>query len=124
MSFLDPKRSFVGVANLRSRRGALNSTGFGHRSGFTCKSAINIAGSTGELSDPTVVNPSFFADKSGTYNASLMVNDGFTNSVVDDVSIIVVVPPPVVSITAPEDGSVVAESPVTLTGTVDDPLAT
>jgi Glucodextranase, domain B/K319L-like, PKD domain len=82
------------------------------------------AGSTAELSDPTAVDPSFVADQPGTYTASLTVNDGFTDSAIDEVSITVVIPPPVVSITTPENGSVVAASPVTVTGTVDDPLAT
>ncbi len=82
------------------------------------------AGSTAELSDPTAVDPSFVADQPGIYTASLTVNDGFTDSAVDEVSITVVIPPPVVSIIAPENGSVVAASPVTVTGIVDDPLAT
>src|SRR3989449_10354488 len=46
------------------------------------------------------------------------------DSAPDDVSINVVVPPPTVSITTPENLSVVTASPVTVTGTVDDPNAT
>src|SRR2546422_3905913 len=41
------------------------------------------------------------------------------DSAPDDVSITVVVPPPTVSITTPENLSVVTASPVTVTGTVD-----
>jgi hypothetical protein len=82
------------------------------------------AGSTAALSDETAVDPSFVADEPGTYTAWLTVNDGIIDSAVDDVTITVVIPPPVVSITTPENLSVVPESPVNVAGTVDDPLAT
>jgi hypothetical protein len=82
------------------------------------------AESVASLSDPAAVNPAFVADRSGTYTASLAVSDGVLESAPDDVSVTVVVPPPTVSITAPENLSVVTASPVTITGTVDDPDAT
>jgi Glucodextranase, domain B/K319L-like, PKD domain len=82
------------------------------------------AESAASLSDPAVVNPAFVADRAGTYTASLTVSDGVWESAPDDVSFTVVVPPPTVSITAPENLSVVTASPVMVSGTVDDPDAT
>lgn len=82
------------------------------------------AGSTAQLSDPTVANPEFVADEPGMYTARLTVNDGLVDSASDEVSITVVVPPPVVDISAPEDLSVVTASPVAVKGSVDDPNAT
>src|SRR5882724_561982 len=82
------------------------------------------ADSTATLFDPTVAQTAFVADKPGTYVARLTVSDGVVASAPDDVSITVVVPPPTVAISTPENLSVVAASPVTVTGTVDDPDAT
>jgi len=82
------------------------------------------AGSAAALSDPAVAKPAFVADRPGTYVARLTVSDGVVASAPDDVSITVVVPPPTVSIARPENLSVVTASPVTVTGTVDDPNAT
>src|SRR2546426_2188952 len=82
------------------------------------------AGSTAELSSPNAANPAFVADKPGAYIARLTVNDGVVDSAPADVSITVVVPPPTVTISAPENLSVVMGSPVTVEGTVDDPNAT
>jgi len=82
------------------------------------------SGSAVTLSDPTSAKPSFVADKSGTYTASLTVNNGTTDSTPDTVSVGVVVPPPKVTITAPENLSVVTATTVAVTGTVDDPDAT
>src|SRR2546422_3421535 len=82
------------------------------------------AGSTAELSSPNAANPAFVADKPGAYIARLTVNDGVVDSAPADVSITVVVPPPTVTISAPENLSVVTGSPVTVKGTVDDPNAT
>ncbi len=45
------------------------------------------AGSTAALSNPIVVNPTFVADKFGTYVVQLVVNDGTVNSAPDDVVI-------------------------------------
>lgn len=45
------------------------------------------SGSTASLSDSTVVNPSFTADKAGNYNVQLVVYDGFFNSTPDAVTV-------------------------------------
>jgi K319L-like, PKD domain/Glucodextranase, domain B len=82
------------------------------------------ADSAAILDAPTSDKPSFVADKAGTYVAQLVVNDGKTDSAPAAVSIAVVVPPPKVAITAPENLGVVTATPVTVTGTVDDPGAT
>ena len=47
------------------------------------------AGSTATLSSATIVNPSFVADKNGTYVISLVVDSGEINSDTDSVSIFV-----------------------------------
>jgi K319L-like, PKD domain/Thrombospondin type 3 repeat len=47
------------------------------------------AGSTATLSDPNAVNPTFVADRGGTYVAQLIVNDGTVNSDPDTVMITV-----------------------------------
>ena len=82
------------------------------------------SGSAVTLSDPTSAKPSFVADKAGTYTASLTVNNGTTDSTPDTVSVGVVVPPPKVTITVPQNLSVVTATTVAVTGTVDDPDAT
>lgn len=81
------------------------------------------ADSTATLSDPTLAALVFAPDKPGTYTARLTVNDGVMDSAPDDVSVTVVVPPPTVGIATPENLSVLAASPVAVTGTVDDPDA-
>jgi hypothetical protein len=53
------------------------------------------AGSVAALSNASVVNPTFVADKVGTYVVQLIVNDGFVNSVPDTVSVTVVLPSPI-----------------------------
>lgn len=45
------------------------------------------AGSTAVLSSTTVVNPSFVADRAGSYVAQLIVNDGFVDSAAASVTI-------------------------------------
>ena len=45
------------------------------------------AGSAAIIASPTVVNPSFVADVSGTYVVQLIVNDGFVDSAPDTVAI-------------------------------------
>jgi hypothetical protein len=45
------------------------------------------AGSTATLSDPTLVNPTFVPDVSGTYDVQVIVNDGTIDSVADTVTI-------------------------------------
>jgi hypothetical protein len=82
------------------------------------------ANSDAALSDPAAAQPSFVADQPGTYVARLTVNDGTVDSAPDTVSVTVVIAPPNVTITAPENLSVVTSSLLTLTGTVDDPGAT
>ncbi|MFH0728120.1 MAG: PKD domain-containing protein, partial [Pseudomonadota bacterium] len=52
-------------------------------------------GSTASLSNPSIVNPTFVIDKSGTYVLSLVVNDGHVNSAPDSVSITTENTPPV-----------------------------
>jgi hypothetical protein len=44
-------------------------------------------GSVAQLSSATLANPTFVADRSGTYVAQLVVSDGFVNSASDTVSI-------------------------------------
>ena len=43
------------------------------------------AGSTAALSNPSIINPGFYVDRSGTYTARLIVNDGVLNSAPDTV---------------------------------------
>lgn len=80
--------------------------------------------STSTLSDPSSDKPTFVADKAGAYVAQLVVNDGRTDSASDEVSVTVVIPPPTVTIATPQPQSVATANPVTVAGTVDDPLAT
>jgi len=53
------------------------------------------ASSTSILSDPSLVNPTFVADREGTYVAQLIVDDGTVQSAPDTVTITVVNDPPV-----------------------------
>ena len=53
------------------------------------------AGSTAALSNPAAVNPTFVADRPGTYVAQLIVNDGTVDSVPDTVTIVTLNSPPV-----------------------------
>jgi RHS repeat-associated protein len=53
------------------------------------------ANSTAQLSDPTVVNPTFVVDMRGTYVAQLVVNDGFVDSAPATVTISTLNSPPV-----------------------------
>lgn len=50
------------------------------------------AGSTAALSDPTVAQPTFTADKSGTYVLSLTVYDGQASSAPDSVTVVATSP--------------------------------
>jgi hypothetical protein len=50
------------------------------------------AGSLATLSDPSIVNPTFVADKPGEYRVSLTVNDGIVNSAPDEIRITVLTP--------------------------------
>ncbi len=80
--------------------------------------------SAAALSDPFSDKPTFVADKAGTYVAQLTVNDGKDDSAPDDVNVTVVVAPPTVTIVTPEPETIATESQITVSGTVDDPLAT
>jgi hypothetical protein len=82
------------------------------------------SGSSATLIDPASDKPSFIADMTGTYVARLVVRDGKNDSAPDEVNVMVVVPPPTVAIATPESGTIATESPITVTGTVDDPQAT
>lgn len=82
------------------------------------------SGSSATLTDSSSNRPSFIADKTGTYVARLVVRDGKTISGPDEVTVMVVVPPPTVAITTPESGTIATESPIVVAGTVDDPQAT
>ena len=53
------------------------------------------AGSAAVLSNPSVVNPTFVADKSGSYVVQLIVNDGLVNSAPDTVTVTVMLDAPV-----------------------------
>ena len=58
------------------------------------------AGSAAALSDAAVVGPTFDTDYAGTYEASLVVNDGTADSVADTVTITVADLPPVADASA------------------------
>lgn len=81
-------------------------------------------GSTAELSDTSLINPSFIADVAGTYALQLVVNDGQGDSLPDGVLAVVKIPVPAVTIVSPENLSIVYSKLVTITGTVSDPDAT
>ena len=72
------------------------------------------AGSSAALSNPAAVNPSFTVDKTGTYVARLVVNDGHTNSAADFVTITVANRAPTAN--AGADQSAVVGAAITLDG--------
>jgi RHS repeat-associated protein len=72
------------------------------------------AGSAATLSNPTAVNPGFVADRSGTYVARLIVNDGQDDSAPDTVSITVANTPPAAN--AGPDQSAAVGAHITLDG--------
>ena len=75
--------------------GALSSDVDGHALTYAWTLLSRPAGSVAALSNASVVNPTFVADKVGTYVVQLIVNDGFVNSIPDTVSVTVVLPSPV-----------------------------
>ena len=81
-------------------------------------------GSEAAFDNSTSETPIFPADLVGTYVAQLVVNDGGLDSIPDEVTVVVVAPAPTVTITTPEPLSLATANPVTVEGTVDDPLAT
>ena len=82
------------------------------------------SGSEAVFDESTSEMPTFPADLVGTYVAQLVVNDGGLDSIPDEVTVVVVAPAPTVTITIPEPLSLATANPVTVEGTVDDPLAT
>src|SRR6478609_1318553 len=72
------------------------------------------AGSTATLSNRAIVNPTFVADKKGTYTIQLVVNDGTFNSAPSQVSVSDVNSPPVAN--AGPGQTVVSHTLVTLDG--------
>lgn len=77
------------------------------------------AGSTASLSGATTAYPTFTADLTGTYVATLIVNDGKTNSASANV-LIAVSNPPIVTVTSPATNNW-ARKTITVTGTVTSP---
>ncbi len=72
---------------------ALNGSGSTDPEGHSLTYAWTItsrpSGSTAALSNPAIVNPTFIADKSGSYVISLVVSDGVMTSAADTVTVIV-----------------------------------
>ena len=75
--------------------------------------------------NPTFVHPTFISDRSDTYVVQLVVSDEQSSSQPDSVVLIVEPSPsvafPHVRLTSPADGTVVAFSPITMTGVVSGP---
>jgi PKD repeat protein len=69
-------------------------------------------GSTAVISEPTIVAPSFTADLSGTYIASLVVNDGIVDSAADSAEIVVVSFNTLTTQTVSETIDLINETPV------------
>jgi hypothetical protein len=84
------------------------------------------AGSTAALSDPTIVNPTFTADRPGTYVAQLVVNDVLASSGTDSVQITTANQAPIAD-AGPEQTGITPSSIVALNGSAssdpdDDPI--
>ncbi len=72
-------------------------------------------GSAATLSHPDIVNPTFTADRPGTYTIHLVVNDGQTNSPVDTLQITTANQVPIAS-AGPDQTGITPSSFVTLNG--------
>ncbi|MGH7654611.1 MAG: PKD domain-containing protein [Gemmatimonadaceae bacterium] len=81
-------------------------------------------GSSAALQFTDGPDPALVADKIGSYVVSLVVNDGKLPSTPAKSTVTVVVPAPSVTITAPQDLSIVNTTPVAVSGTVTDGAAT
>jgi hypothetical protein len=81
------------------------------------------AGSGAALSSSDDAHPSFVADRVGNYAVTLVVSDGSETSAPDVAALTVDAPSPTVVLSSPANLAVVTTSPVTVTGSVDDPLA-
>jgi hypothetical protein len=77
------------------------------------------AGSVTTLSSTTVVKPTFSPDRSGTYGATLTVNDGKVNSVAAKVTVLVETP--ISGILSASEELTITRSPYSLTGTLSIP---
>lgn len=104
--------------------GSGSSDADGHNLSYLWSFVSVPSGSAAVFDDSTSGTPSFTADLVGTYVVQLVVSDGPLDSLPDEVTIIVVAPAPTVTITTPEPLSLFTANPVTIEGTVDDPLAT
>lgn len=80
-------------------------------------------GSSAALSSSDDDHPSFIADRVGTYAVTLVVSDGRDSSATDMATFVVNAPAPTVLLSSPANLAVVTESPVTVTGSVDDAFA-
>ncbi len=86
------------------------------------------AGSSTTLLNPTFAQPTFIPDLPGPYVVQLVVADGVDSSLPDTVAITAQATPPLalprLMINSPAEGTVVAFSPITVTGLVSDASAT
>ncbi len=67
--------------------GSASEAADGERLAYAWSMLLNPSGSRARLSDATVVNPTFVADRDGRYVARLVVNDGESDSAPDMVTI-------------------------------------
>ena len=104
----------ISVGQTATLSGAASSDVDGNPLSYSWSFTTRPAGSAAALSSPTAVNPSFVADRAGTYVVQLIVNDGFVNSAPDTVRIATTNSAPVAQ--AGPDQTVTYLSPVTLNG--------
>ena len=84
----------VAVGNVVQLNGSGSSDADGDPLTYSWSLIERPAGSGASLSNPTTVNPTFVADKAGTFVAQLVVNDGKVDSSPDTVAVIVEGQPP------------------------------